>query len=123
LILFATRFAKTKQSVIIKDILNRSEILHGVKEHRKLPNTVIRRKANWIGGVVLTNCLLKHVIDEKIEGRIEEMGRLGRRRKQIMDDLKEMRGYCNLKEEALDRTVWRTGFRRSFGLAITQTTE
>jgi uncharacterized protein (UPF0335 family) len=103
--------------------LNRSEILHGVREHRKLPHILISRKAKWIGGVVLTNCLLKHVIDEKIEGRIEETGRLGRRRKQIMDDLKEIRGYCNLKEEALDRTVWRIGFRRRFGPVIIQTTE
>jgi hypothetical protein len=33
----------------------------------------------------------------------------GRRRKQLMDDHKERRGHCNLNEEALDRTVWRTG--------------
>jgi hypothetical protein len=105
LILFATRFAEAKQSVIIKDALNRSEVLHEVKKHRKHLYTVRRRKAIWIGGVVLRNCFIKHVIDEKEEGRIEETGRLGRRRKQILDDLKEMRGYCKLKVEALDRTV------------------
>jgi len=123
LILFATRFAKTKQSGIIKDTLNRSEVLHEVKEHRKLLYTLRRRKANWIGGVVLRNCFLKHVIDGKIEGRIEETGRLGRRRKQILDDLKEMRGYCKLKVEALDCIVWRTRFRRPFGPDIIQTME
>jgi len=32
-----------------------------------------------------------------------------------MDDLKDRRGYCHLKEEALDRTVWRAGFGRGFG--------
>jgi hypothetical protein len=32
-------------------------------------------------------------------------GRQGIRRKPVLDDLKEMRGYCKLKEEALDRTV------------------
>jgi len=56
-----------------------------------------------------------------IDGKIE--GRLGRRRKQLLDDLKEMRGYCKLKEGALDSTVWRTRFGRRFGLAIIQTTE
>jgi hypothetical protein len=48
------------------------------------------------------NCLLKHVIEGKIEGRIEVMGRRGRRRKQLLDDLKEKRGYWKFKEEALD---------------------
>ena len=28
----------------------------------------------------------------------------GRRRGKLLDDLKERRGYCHLKEEALDRT-------------------
>jgi hypothetical protein len=37
-------------------------------------------------------------------------GRRGRRRKQVMDDLKEMRRYCELKEEALDGTRWRACF-------------
>jgi hypothetical protein len=33
------------------------------------------------------NCLLKHVIDGKIEGRIEEKGRRGRGRKKLLDDV------------------------------------
>jgi hypothetical protein len=36
--------------------------------------------------------------------------RRGRRRRKLLDDLKERRGYCHLKEEVLDRTVWRDGF-------------
>jgi hypothetical protein len=35
-------------------------------------------------------------------------GRRGRRRKLLLDDLKETREYWKLKEEALDRTLWRT---------------
>jgi hypothetical protein len=27
---------------------------------------------------------------------------------QLLDGSKETRGYCKLKEEALDRTMWRT---------------
>ena len=50
-------------------------------------------------------------------------GRRGRKSQQLLDDLKEMRGYWNLKEEALDRTVWRTGFRRGYGPVERQTTE
>jgi hypothetical protein len=45
-----------------------------------------------------------------IDGRIVVMGRRGRKGKQILGHPKEKRGYWKLKEEALDRTVWRTGF-------------
>jgi hypothetical protein len=49
---------------------------------------------------------------------IKVAGRRGRRRKQLLDDLKEKRGYCKLKEEALDRTVWGTRFGRGYGPEI-----
>jgi hypothetical protein len=66
------------------------------------------------------NCLLKH----DTEGRIEVMGRWGRiRHKQILDDLKEMRGYWKLKEEALDHSLCRTCFGRGYGHVVRQTTE
>ena len=50
-------------------------------------------------------------------------GRRGRRRRKLLDDLKERRGYCHLKEEALDRTMWRAGFGRGFGPVVRQTTK
>jgi hypothetical protein len=40
----------------------------------------------------------------KVEGRIEGTERWGRRPKQLLDDMKEKRRYCKLKEEALART-------------------
>ena len=43
------------------------------------------------------------------------MGIIRRRRNHLLDDLKEIRGYRKLKEEALDRTQWRTGFVRGCG--------
>ena len=39
--------------------------------------------------------------------------RRGRRRRKLTDDLKNRKGYSHLKEEALDRTMWRAGFGRS----------
>jgi hypothetical protein len=50
-------------------------------------------------------------------------GRRGRRRRKLLDDLKEWRGYSHLKEEALDRTMWRARFGRSFGPVVIQTTK
>jgi hypothetical protein len=48
-----------------------------------------RREANWIGHILRRNCLLKPVIEGKIEIRIDVTGRRGRRHKQLLDDLKE----------------------------------
>jgi hypothetical protein len=59
----------------------------------------------------------------KLEGRIEMTGRRGKRRKRLLDDLKEKRRYWKLKEEALDRTLWRTGFGRGYGPVVRQTRE
>jgi hypothetical protein len=41
-------------------------------------------------------------------------GSRGRRRKQLLDDLKEKIGYWKKKEKALDRILWRAGFGRGF---------
>jgi hypothetical protein len=49
-------------------------------------------KVNWIGHVLRRNCLLKHVIEGKIEGRKNVTGRRVRRRKQLLDDLTERGG-------------------------------
>jgi len=46
------------------------------------------------------------------------MGSRGRRRKQLLHDLKEKRRYRKLKVEALDRTLWRTRFGRGCGPVV-----
>jgi hypothetical protein len=63
------------------------------------------------------NCLLSHIIEGKIIGT----RRQGRRCKQLLNDLKEARRYWKLKEEAQDRTLWRTQFRRGYGPVTRQT--
>jgi hypothetical protein len=72
-----------------------------MKKYYKDPG---RRKANWIGHILRMNCLLKRVIEGKIEGRIEVTGRRGIRRKKLLDDLTEKRGYRKLGE-AQDRNL------------------
>jgi len=67
------------------------------------------------------NCLIQLVIEGKIKGGIGVTGRRGRRSRKLLDDLKERRAYSLLKEEALDRTVWRAGFGRGFGPVVRQT--
>jgi hypothetical protein len=81
-----------------------------------------KQKANWIGHTFRRNCLLQRVIEGKIKGGIEVTGRRGKRRRKLLDDLKKRRGYSHLKEEALDRTMWRARFGRGFVPVIRQTT-
>jgi len=76
-----------------------------------------------MGHILRRNCLLKHIIEGKINGRIAVMGRWGGGRKQLLDDLKEKRGYWKLKEEALDRILLRTGFGKDYGPIARQTTK
>jgi hypothetical protein len=97
----------------------RNEVLLRLEEERNVLRTIQRRKANWIGHILLRNCLLKHVIEGKLEGRIEMTGRRGIMLKQLLDYLKEKRRYWKLKEETLDRTMWRT----RYGPVVRQTTE
>ena len=49
--------------------------------------------------------------------------RRGRRRKKLLDDLKDRRGYCHLKEEVLDRAKWRDCFGGGFGPVVRKNIE
>jgi hypothetical protein len=73
-----------------EDHLDRSgveeEVLHRVKEDKNILHMIKKRtNANCIGHILLRNCLLKQVIEGKIE-------RERRRRKQLLD-LTKTRGY------------------------------
>jgi len=58
-----------------------------------------------------------------IKGEMEVARKRGRRRKKLLDDLKDRRGYSHLKEEDLDRTMWRNRFGGVFGPVVRQNTE
>jgi ribosomal 50S subunit-associated protein YjgA (DUF615 family) len=83
------------------DRVNNEAVLHRVKEQRNIFHTIRRRKANWFGHILRRNSLLKNIIEGKIIGT----RRRGRRRKQLLHNLKE----------AQDRTLWRTQFGRGYG--------
>jgi hypothetical protein len=97
-------------------------VLFRVNEQRNILHEIRKWKANWIGHILRRNCLLKHVIERKIKGEME-VTRRGRRCKKLLDDLKDRRGYSHLKEEALDRTMWRNHFGAGFEPVVRQNTE
>ena len=59
---------------------------------------ILCRKSNWIGHILRINCLLH----DAIEGQMTGVKGLGRRKTQLLDDLRNERKYCELKEEAED---------------------
>jgi len=105
------------------DHVRNEEVLLRVEEQRNILHEIRKRKANWIGNILRRNCLLQRVIEGKIQRGIEVTGRQGRRRRRLLYDLKERRGYSRLKEEALARTMWRAGFGRGFGPVVRQATK
>ena len=77
------------------DHVRNEEVLLRVNEQRNILHEKRERKANWIGHILRRNCLLQQVIEGKIKGQIEVTRRRGRRRKDLLDDLKDRRGYCH----------------------------
>jgi hypothetical protein len=102
------------------DHVRNEDVLLWVKEQRNILHEIRKWKANWIGHILLRNCLLQRVTEGKIHGGIEVTGRQGRRCRKLLDDFKERRWYSNLKDESLDRTMWRARFGRVFGPVVRQ---
>jgi len=102
------------------DHVRNEEVLLRVKEQRNILHEISKRKANWIGHIFRRNCLLQRVIEKRV---LEVTGKRGRRRRKLLDDLKERRGYSHLKEEALDRTILTARFGRGFGSVVRQTSK
>jgi hypothetical protein len=99
------------------DHVRNEEVLFRVKEQRNILHEIRKRKGKGIGHILRRNCLVQRVIEGKIQGGIEVTGRRGRRRRKLLDSLKERRRYSRLKEEALDRTMWRARFAESLYLS------
>ena len=63
------------------------QVLDRIGEKRTLINNILRRKANWIGYILRRNCLLH----DAIEGQMTEVKGVGRKRTQLLDDLRDRR--------------------------------
>jgi hypothetical protein len=68
------------------------EVFRTVKEQRNILHEIRKRKVNWIGHILRRNCLLQRVTEGKLQEGIEVKGRQGRRRRKLLDDLKERTG-------------------------------
>ena len=82
------------------DHVRNEEVLLRVKEQRNILHEIHKRKANWIRHILRGNCLLKRIIEGKIQGRIDVTGSRGRRRRELLHDLNplnaELNSICHL---------------------------
>ena len=51
------------------DHVRNEEVLQTVKEERNVVHTIKRMKSDWVGHILHRNCLLKHSIERKMEGK------------------------------------------------------
>jgi hypothetical protein len=69
------------------DHVRNEKSIRKVKEARNTLQTTKKREANWIGHFLRTHCLVRHIVEEKVEGKAEVRGTLRRRRKKLHDYL------------------------------------
>jgi len=114
---------KRMEKISWTNYVRNEEVLLRVNEQRNVLHEIRERTANWMGHILHRNCFLKQVIEGKIKGEMEVTRRRGSRRKKLLDDLKDRRGYSHLKEKTLDLTIWRNRFGGSFGPVVRQITD
>ena len=73
--------------------VNNEQVLDHKGDKRTLLNNILRRKANWMGHILRRNCLFH----DTIEGQMTEVKGVGRRRTQLLDDLRNRRRYWGAK--------------------------
>jgi len=79
---------------------------------RNILHEISKLRANWIGHILCRNCLLQQVIEGKIKGGIEVTGRLGRRRRELLDDLNLL--TTTIVAPPSNASKWQAGFNSAF---------
>jgi hypothetical protein len=101
-------------------VRNEEVLLRVNKQRISYMKYVKERRTGFVTFCVET-AFYNGLLQERYKG-IEVTGRQGRRRRKLLDDLKERRGYSHLKEKALDRTMRRARLGRGFGPIVKETT-
>jgi hypothetical protein len=110
------RWGRTEISWI--NLVKNEEVLHRAKVERNILHKMKRIKVKWIGLMLRKNRFSKPFIEGKIGGRIEVTGKRRRRSRKLLDGLEERSRYWKLKQEALNRALWRTRFKRGYGPVV-----
>ena len=82
------------EKIKLSEKVTNEQVLDPTGEKRTLLNNILRRKANWIGHILRSNCL-----HDAIEGQMTEVKGVRRRRTQLLDDLRNRRRYWELRRK------------------------
>jgi len=82
--------------------------LRRANEERNILQTIKRRKADWIGYIWRRNCLSKHCIGGKIQGRVDEEGEVS------------SSSMTSRKRKEIGRSPWRPRFGRGYVPVVRQ---
>ena len=85
------------------DRIRNEAVLERVGEERMMLKLIRKRKRNWLGHWLRRNCLLKDALEGMVNGRRVR----GRRRYQMIDDIKIYGSYAETKRKAENRKDWR----------------
>jgi len=85
--------------------MTNEEVLKRVGETRSMLGIIHRQKCRWIGHILRHDGFLHDITEGKMVGRTTR----GRSRIDLLHDIVEGGTYGQLKEKALDRTVWKRG--------------
>ena len=78
------RFWRIMEKIKWSEKVTNEEFLGSIGEKRTCLNTILCRKANWIGLILRGNCLLH----DATEGQMTEVKGVGKRKTQLLDDLR-----------------------------------
>src|SRR5215475_5208233 len=95
------------EKIDCREHITNEEMLEIVQENRSILKIIQTRKANCIGHILKGEGMLRKIIEGKIEGK---RGR-GRKRIQMINDLKERGNYVELKNRVQNRRKWRTSYK------------
>ena len=76
--------------MVLEEKVTNEQVLDRIGEKRTLLNNILRRNANWIGHILRINCLLH-------EGQMTRVKGVGRRRTQLLDDLRNRKKILGAK--------------------------
>jgi hypothetical protein len=60
-------WGRKREEIIWTDCVKNKEEFHRVRKERNNIYSINRKNANWVGHILRRNCLLKHVIERKME--------------------------------------------------------
>lgn len=85
------------------DKVRNQEVLERVGEEKQILKVIKERKRNWLGYLTRSNCLIKDALEGIMWGRKVK----GKRRYQLIDNIKINVSYTATKRMAENRNAWK----------------